>query len=113
MTLPTTLDFPIRKAEYLFAYASELGQGGDKQKFWQQIMGFTSAVDIRAAILAEVSLKLLEALPADQYGVRYEAIVQIRSAAGQSRWIKTIWIVLPNEKIARFVTAVPYRGKAR
>lgn len=112
MNHPTSLDFPIRKAEYLFAYSSKSGEGGDKQKFWQQVMGFSSAEEIREAILAEVSLELLEALTPNNYGDRYQAIVQIKSPSGEGRWLKTIWIVLLGETVARFVTAIPYRRQA-
>ena len=38
----------------------EPGVGGDKRKFWRDVMGFKSPEAIREAILAKVSLKLLE-----------------------------------------------------
>ncbi|MEP0885957.1 hypothetical protein NDI49_30975 [Trichocoleus sp. ST-U3] len=42
MTLPSRFDFPLAKAQYLFSRATGLGVGGDKRKFWQEVMGFTS-----------------------------------------------------------------------
>ncbi|MFM7788836.1 MAG: DUF6883 domain-containing protein, partial [Microcystis panniformis] len=42
-----------------------------------------------------------------EYGDRYRAYVKIRGASGQLHRIRTVWIVLTGEDVARFVTAVP------
>lgn len=56
LTSPNYLKIPLAKAQYLFNRAN--GKGGDKQKFWREIMGFTSPEDIKAAILKEITLDL-------------------------------------------------------
>lgn len=112
MMQPARLDFPIRKAEYLFNHTTASGAGGDKQKFWQQVMGFESAEDIRETILGGVTLDLLTPQVPNEYGERYEAIVPITNPSGKvRRLIRTIWIVRFGEDVARFVTAVPQRRK--
>jgi hypothetical protein len=47
MTLPSRFDFPLAKAQYLFSRATGLGVGGDKRKFWQEVMGFASPEAIK------------------------------------------------------------------
>ncbi|MBW4583071.1 MAG: hypothetical protein KME42_26180 [Tildeniella nuda ZEHNDER 1965/U140] len=106
---PTQLEFPLRKAEYLFSYATEAGTGGDKQKFWRAIMGFESPEQIRATILAAVSVDLLQLQGQNEYGDRYQMTVTITDSSGVLRRIRTGWIVLTGENVARFVTAVPER----
>ncbi|MEG4344878.1 hypothetical protein QUB70_16505 [Microcoleus sp. A003_D6] len=109
MTAPTRFEFPIAKAEYLFNRFSQPGVGGDKQKFWREVMGFESPEAIREAILAQISLDLLHSVGENDYGERYQAIILIRGLSGISWQIRTGWIVLFDENIARFVTAVPQR----
>lgn len=101
------LEISLAKAEYLFSYSTEPGVGSVKQKFWQEVLGFESAESIREAILAQVALDLLEAIAPNSYGQRYQAIVIIVGPSGKFQRIRTIWIVLTGETIARFVTAVP------
>jgi hypothetical protein len=72
-------------------------------------MGFESAKAIQTAVLAAVSLDMLQLQDQNNYGVRYRAYVQITGPSGLSRRIRTVWIVLFNENVARFVTAVPDR----
>jgi len=45
----------------------------------------------------------------NEYGDRDRAYLRITGPNGISRRIRTIWIILFNEDIARFVTAVPDR----
>lgn len=105
------LGFPLAKAAYLLSYSTEPGEGGDKRKFWRYVMGFRSPEALREALLAEMSIELLQSQGQDVYGERYKAVVSITGATGVSRPIRTIWIVRPGEDIARFVTAYPERGK--
>jgi hypothetical protein len=56
MVHPQQLYFSLAKAEYLLTRVAKPGEGGDKQNYWQKILGFTSADAIRQAILAEVSI---------------------------------------------------------
>jgi hypothetical protein len=35
------LDFPLAKAQYLLSYSGEQGKGGDKSRFWQNVMFFS------------------------------------------------------------------------
>ena len=109
MTSPTRFEFPIAKAEYLFNRGTEPGIGGDKRKFWREIMGFESPLAIRLAILAEVSVDLFEPQSQNQYGQLYRSYIYLTGVSGISRRIRTVWIVLIDEDIARFVTAVPDR----
>lgn len=111
MATPVCLDFPIRKAEYLFNHTTAPGEGGDKQKYWAEVLGFESAEAIREAILSEVTLELLNPVGANDYGDRYEAVILITNQSGDVRWLRTIWMVRFGESIARFVTAVPKRRK--
>lgn len=109
MTVPNSFEFPIAKAQYLFTRTAEPGIGGDKRKFWQEVMGFESPEEIQEAILAQVSLDLLQPVGQNNYGDRYQAVILITGKSGVSWQIRTGWIVLFGEHIARFVTAVPER----
>lgn len=109
MTSPTCFEFPIAKAQYLFSRATPPGVGGDKGKFWQEVMGFESPEAIREAILSEVSLDMLQPQSQNEQGELYRAYIQVTGASGISRRIRSIWIVLFDEDVARFVTAVPDR----
>lgn len=113
MTQPQQLAFAIAKAEYLLTRVAEPGQGRDKQKFWQNILGFESAEALREAILKEVTVELLEPLGANEFGERYAASIQITGANQITKAVRTIWIVRFNEDIARFVTAYPDRKSRR
>lgn len=109
MNAPTRLEFPIAKAQYLFSRATEAGVGRDKQKFWREVMGFESPEAIRDAIIAQISLELLQPAGQNDYGERYQAIILVIGRSGVSWQIRTGWIVLFGEDIARFVTAFPQR----
>lgn len=109
MTSPNRFEFPIAKAQYLYSRTTQPGKGGDKRKFWQEVMKFESPEAIREAILAEVSLNMLEPQSQNEQGELYRAYIQVTGGAGISRRIRTVWIVLFNEDVARFVTAVPDR----
>lgn len=109
MNAPTRFEFPIAKAQYLFSRATEPGVGGDKQKFWREVMRFESPEAIRDAIIAQISLELLQPVGQNDYGERYQAIILVTGRSGVSWQIRTGWIVLFGEDIARFITAVPQR----
>jgi len=74
-------------------------------------MGFRSAVALREALLAQVSIALLEPQGRDAYGERYKAVVPITGPSGVSWPVRTVWIVRPGEDVARLVTAYPERSK--
>lgn len=103
------LEFPLAKAEYLFNHATSSGEGGDKQKFWRTVLGFESPETIREAILAKVTIDGLEPRGANNYGEKYQTTVLIEGPSGVAWRIRTGWIVLTGEDVARFVTAVPER----
>lgn len=109
MTSPLGLEFPIAKAEYLLNHTTATGEGGDKRKFWHEVMGFQSAEDIREAILAEVSLDRLQPQGQNAYGDRLSVVIPVTGPSGVSWRIRTGWIVLFGDTVARFVTAVPER----
>lgn len=77
--------------------------------FWYKVMGFQSPEAIREALLAEVSIDLLQLQGQNAYGDRYQAVILITGPSGVAWLIRTGWIVLIGEDIARFVTAVPER----
>ena len=109
MAVASRLEFPLSKAQYLFTRASIPGEGGDKQNFWRNELGFDSPEAIREAILAAVSPEILQPQDTTEYGERYRAYIQIIGPSGLSRRIRTVWIILLGEDVARFVTAVPDR----
>jgi hypothetical protein len=108
----TRLTISLAKAEYLLNYTTKLGAGGDKRKFWWDIMGFRSPEVLRAAILTEVTVAHLQPQREDSHGVRYLAIVSLAGPSGVIREIRTVWIARPEEEVARFVTAYPQRGSS-
>jgi hypothetical protein len=109
MASPMRFEFPIAKSQYLFNRATEPGQGGDKRKFWRDVMGFESSEAIREAILTEVSLEILQPQSQNAQGDLYRAYIEVTGVSGISRRIRTVWIMLLDEDVARFVTAVPDR----
>jgi hypothetical protein len=111
MIQPVSLEFSIQKAEYLLNYAAQPGEGRDKQKFWREVMGFESAADIREALLAKMSVNLLQPQGQNDYGDRYQAVVLVEGPSGEFRLVKTVWIVLFEENVAKFVTATPQRSR--
>ncbi|MFM8295971.1 MAG: DUF6883 domain-containing protein [Microcystaceae cyanobacterium] len=107
MNQPKSLHFTLAKAEYLLTRVAAPGKGGDKQNYWQNILGFQSAEAIRQAILAEITIAELQPKGNHPYGTRLVATIQINTPKGRSRPIATIWLVRFNEDIARFITAIP------
>lgn len=103
-------EFLMAKAGYLLNFSTPAGQGGDKQNFWRNIMGFSTPEELRSAILSEVTLDQLQPQGQNAYGDLYRAYIQLTGPSSQTRRIRTVWIVLFGEEIARFVTAVPDRG---
>jgi hypothetical protein len=107
MNPPKSLLFPLAKAEYLLTRVAEPGKGGDKQNYWQKILGFQSSEAIRQAILEEIKIAELQLSGNHPYGDRLIATIEINTPKGRSRPITTIWLVRFNEDIARFITAIP------
>lgn len=105
------LEISIAKAEYFLNNATAPGTGGDKRKFWREILGFQDPEAICEAILAQAAPDQLEALAPNAHGQRYQAIISIAGPSGKIRLTKTIWIVLFGETTARLVTAFPQRRK--
>ena len=84
------LEFPLAKAEYLLTHETAPGIGGDKQNFWQSEMGFASAEGIREAILAAVSMEMLQPQGQNAFGNLYRAYTRITGPSGLSRRIRTV-----------------------
>ena len=101
------LEFMLSKASYLFNHESVPGKRGDKQKFWRSVLGFDSPETIREAILARVSIDQLETRGINNFGEKYQITVLIEGPSGVSWLIRTGWIVLIGENVAKFVTAFP------
>lgn len=102
-----SLDFPISKAGYLLFYATPQGKGGDKRRFWHDIMGFAFPQELRAVLLAQVTPEMLQWESQNAYGRIYCAVVSVTGPTGRTRAVRTVWIVRNGEDIARFVTAYP------
>ena len=111
MVQPTELLFPIEKAIYLLTKETEPKRGGDKQKFWCEVLGFDSPESVRAAILNSIEVKNLKFQRQDQYGDRYQAVEWIQGLSGIGWWVRTGWIVRSDETTARFITAIPERSQ--
>jgi hypothetical protein len=107
---PKRFEFPLEKAEYLFSATGKPGQGGDKQKFWTGIMGFSSPAAIRTAILLAVTPEALVYQSQNEYGRIYRAYLLLSGPSGLVRRVRTVWIVEFGTSAARFVTAVPDRA---
>ncbi len=106
---PERLKISLAKAEYLLNSTASPGKGGDKRKFWREILGFSSAEAIRESLLAQVTLNSLKAVKPNEYGQRYQAIISIIGPSGRTRLVKTVWIVLTGESTAQLVTVTPER----
>jgi hypothetical protein len=111
MVMISKFEFSLAKAEYLLNFQAEPGKGGDKRRFWREVMGFQSADALRKALLAKVSRDLLKPSGQNAYGTLYEAIIWITGPSELSSQVRTIWIVLFDQDVARFVTAYPDRRK--
>ncbi|AVQ72528.1 MULTISPECIES: DUF6883 domain-containing protein [unclassified Microcystis] len=107
MISATQFEFPLSKANYLLNHTTKAGVGGDKRKFWREVIGFDNPEAIREAILETVSLEILQKQDTTEYGERYRAYVKIRGYSGKLHQIRTVWIILAGEDVVRFVTAVP------
>lgn len=103
------LEFTLSKAEYLFNHESVPGKGGDKQKFWRSVLGFDSPEAIREAVLARATINQLVAKELNSFGEKYQITLLVEGPSGVSWLIRTGWIVLTGENVARFVTAFPER----
>ena len=103
------LEFTLSKAEYLFNHESVPGKGGDKQKFWRSVLGFDSPEAIREAVLARATINQLVAEELNSFGEKYQITLLVEGPSGVSWLIRTGWIVLTGENVARFVTAFPER----
>jgi hypothetical protein len=104
-------EFPLAKSEYLLHYTTTDGKGGDKRKFWHEILGFQSAEALRMTILQQVGVDQLEADGQNAYGALYRLIVSLATPDGNLYRVRTVWIVRFGEEIARFVTAYPEQRK--
>jgi hypothetical protein len=102
---------PLAKAVYLLSYSTGPGTGGDKRKFWREVMGYQSPEALRAVLLAHLTVEQLQLEGQDVFGAHYQAIVTLTGSSGASWQIRTCWIVLPGEDVARFVTAFPERRR--
>ena len=111
MARPTKLSFPIEKAVYLLTRETESGKGGDKKKFWREILGFDSPELVRESILDSLQVNDLAFNRPSRHGDRYQAVSLVRDIAGSFHQVKTAWIVHPEETTARFVTAFPQRRR--
>jgi len=101
----------MQKNKKPFVKSVGSGVGGDKRKFWHAVMGYESPEVLRKALLAQVTVDLLQPEGRNAFGERYYAIVALADASGAFWQIRTCWIVLFGEDTARFVTAFPNRTR--
>jgi hypothetical protein len=104
-------EFPLAKAEYLLHYTTMAGKGGDKRRFWHEILGFQSADVLRVTILQQAKVDQLEADGQNAYGVLYRLVISLTTPDGSAYRVRTVWIVRFGEDVARFVTAYPEQRK--
>lgn len=104
-------EFPLAKAEYLLNYTTTAGEGGDKRKFWHEILGFQSPEALRRALLQQVTPEQLEVDGQNAYGTLYRLVIMLAAPASRVYRVRTIWIIRFGEKVARFVTAYPEERK--
>ena len=109
MAKPIRLYFPTEKAIYLLTRETVPGEGGDKKKFWREVLGFDLPELVQEAILSSLDVEDLKFKRSSQHGGRYEAVNRVQGRIESSRLVKTAWIVHPDETIARFVTAFPQK----
>jgi len=69
--------FPIAKAEYLLNFETAPNKGGDKRKFWREVMGFDRADLLRRTILDKIEISLLHFQKRNQYGETYRAVLTL------------------------------------
>lgn len=75
-----------------------LGEMGYDQAHWQQL-----ASDLKAQHLS------VEAAPGKKsiYGAKYEIVAPLTGPNGETRWLRSVWIIRKSETFARFVTIIP------
>ena len=103
----TALDIPLAKMLYLLNFRVEVGAASDKARFWRGEMGFQEAEELRRSLLMVLSVDQLQRTGQNSYGWRYNAVVELTGPSGVAWRVRTGWIVLFGESVARFVTAFP------
>ncbi len=78
MARPTRLYFPIEKVIYLLTRETIPGEGGDKKKFWREILGFDLPELVQEAILSSLDVEDLEFNHPSRHGDRYEAVSAVQ-----------------------------------
>lgn len=75
-----------------------LGEMGYNQEDWQ-----TFEADLRAQHLSQ------EARPGKKsmYGEKYEIVAPLSGPNGNTRWLRSIWMIRKGEPFARFITLIP------
>ncbi len=75
-----------------------LGEMGYEQAYWQRL-----AKDLKEQHLP------MEATPGKKsiFGAKYEIVAPLTGPNGETRWLRTVWIIRHHEAFARFVTLIP------
>ena len=102
----TTIIAPEKLYDYVLNFANRDGEAkarflaeiGYNQKNWQ-----TLEADLRAQHLSQ------EARPGKKsgYGEKYEIVAPLVGPNGQTRWLRSIWMIRNGESVARFITLIP------
>ena len=103
----TLLEIPLAKMVYLLNFRVDAGLSNDKTRFWRGQLGFREPEELRRALLSMLSIDQLEQTGQDSYGWRYNAVIVLTGPSGATWRVRTGWIVLHGESVARFVTAFP------
>jgi hypothetical protein len=82
--------------------ARYLAQLGYERQSWSRL-----AEDLRRQILTLDARQLGES----RWGSKYEILGLLRGPNGRAAGIRSIWIVLPHERQARFVTLTPWKER--
>ncbi len=106
LSAKTTFIAPEKLRDYVLNPAHDegkskarfLGEMGYEQAHWQRL-----ASDLKAQHLP------VEATPGKKsiYGAKYEILAQLTGPNGETRRLRSIWIIRKRESFARFVTLIP------
>ena len=105
--LITALEIPLAKMIYLLNFRVDAGQRNDKTRFWRGQLGFQDPEELRRVLLSMLSVDQLQRTGQNSYGWRYNAVIALTGPSGATWRVRTGWVVLHGESVARFVTAFP------
>lgn len=109
MKLPNRQNAYVPKEKLLDYLLSETHiDGKTKAKFFGSI-GFNenNTSKLEQALLKVATKNRVKSISESIYGIKYVIDGEIQSPTGKVANLRTIWIIEPNKKMPRFVTAYP------